>query len=230
MKNGSRPPYFQIIALIAFALAIAWVIAGSGTQGFAQSAAAIIAIAKMEPGTPPSDFDFARTGQGGIGQWRVVEDSTSSAGRVIEQSNADRTDYRFPLAIYRSLTAKNIDASVRFKAVAGTVDQAGGVVVRLIDPDNYYVARANAMEDNVRFYRVIKGRRQELTGANLRVTANEWHTLGLRAEGDSFTVTFDGKRLFTTKDQTFAGAGKFALWTKADSVSRFEQIELTTLP
>jgi len=142
----------------------------------------------------------------------------------------DRTDYRFPLAIHRSFSTKNIDASVRFKAVTGTVDQAGGIVVRLIDSDNYYAARANAMEDNVRFYRVVKGRRQEIMGANLPVTANEWHALGLKAKGDSFIVSFDGQALFTTKDQTFADTGKFALWTKADSITRFDQIKLTTLP
>ena len=102
--------------------------------------------------------------------------------------------------------------------------------MRLIDADNYYVARANALEDNVRFYRVVKGRREEIKGANLRVTTNEWHTLGLKADGESFTVTFDGKTLFTATDRTFVGAGKFALWTKADSITRFDQIELKALP
>ena len=228
--NRPRPSYFPFIVLFVFVAVAAWAIAGCGSSGFAQSAAMVIAIAKVDAGSPPPDFDFALTGQGKTGQWRVVMDTTAGGGRAIEQSDADRTDYRFPLAIQHSFIAKNIDASIRFKAVAGTVDQAAGIVVRLIDPDNYYVARANAMEDNVRFYRVVKGRRQEIAGANLRVTANEWHALGLKAEGDSFTVTFDGKKLFSTKDQTFAEAGKFALWTKADSVTRFEQIELKTLP
>jgi hypothetical protein len=216
--------------LLAFAVVVAWTVVTAGSSGLAQSVAMVIAIAKMDVGSPPADFDFALTGQGKAGQWWVVMDTTASGGRAIEQSDADRTDYRFPLAIHRSFSAKNIDASVRFKAVAGTVDQAGGIVVRLIDPDNYYVARANAMEDNVRFYRVLKGRRQELSGANLRVTANEWHTLGLRVDGDSFTISFDGKNLFSTKDLTFAEAGKVALWTKADSITRFEQIELKALP
>jgi hypothetical protein len=216
--------------LLAAAVVLAWATTNGGSHVFAQSAAVIVAIAKMDPGSSPADFDFARTGQGKAGRWRVVDDRTASSGRAIEQSDADRTDYRFPLAIHRPFTAKNADVSVRFKAVAGTVDQAAGIAVRLIDPDNYYVTRANAMEDNVRFYRVVKGRRQELGGANLRVTTNEWHTLGLKAEGDSFTVTFDGKKLFTTKDQTFAEAGKFALWTKADSITRFDDITLKALP
>ena len=114
--------------------------------------------------------------------------------------------------------------------MAGNVDQAGGIAVRLADPDNYYVVRANALEDNVRFYRVVKGAREQLEGANVKVTPNEWHQLGLRAEGERFTITFDGKPLFTATDRTFAGAGKVALWTKADSVTRFDRIEIKTLP
>jgi len=102
--------------------------------------------------------------------------------------------------------------------------------VRLLDADNYYVARANALEDNVRFYRVVKGSRKQLAGVNIKVTANEWHTLGLRAEGDLFTISYDGKTLYSTNDSTFAGSGKVALWTKSDSVTRFDRITITPLP
>ena len=83
---------------------------------------------------------------------------------------------------------------------------------------------------NVRFYRVVKGRRQELKGANTKVAGNQWHTLGLRAEGERFTVSFDGKQLFTAEDKTFTEAGKVALWTKADSVTQFDTIAITPLP
>jgi hypothetical protein len=189
-----------------------------------------IAIAKMELGAPPAGFQFARTGQGDLGRWIVVSDETSSAGRAIEQSSTDRTDYRFPLAILDSIVAKNVDVSLKFKPVAGHVDQAGGIAVRVLDGDNYYVVRANALEDNVRFYRVIRGRRQEIDGVNTKVTSGEWHSLGLIAQGDHFTIKFDGKTLFTTSDKTFPGAGKVALWTKADSVTRFDQIAINVLP
>ena len=190
----------------------------------------MIAIDKMTVGAAPADFDFARTGQGGPGRWAVVADMSAAGGRAIEQTSTDRTDYRFPLAIYRSVSAGNLDIAIRFKALAGKVDQAGCIAIRLSNPDNYYVVRANALEDNVRFYRVVKGRREQLEGANTKVAANEWHQLGLRAEGNRFTVTFDGKQLFAAADQTFAGAGKVALWTKADSVTRFDRIEIQTLP
>jgi len=190
----------------------------------------MIAIDQMMPGSPPAGFTFARTGRGAEGKWTVVEDPTASTGRAIEQSSTDRTDYRFPLAIHDSLSAANLNVELRFKAVGGTIDRAGGIAVRLADADNYYVARANALEDNVRFYRVVNGRREQLAGANLKVTANEWHRLGVRAEGERFIISYDGTVLFSATDKTFAEAGAVALWTKADSVTRFDDVKMTTLP
>jgi hypothetical protein len=190
----------------------------------------MIAIDRMTPGSPPAGFTFARTGRGAAGEWTVVDDPTAATGRAIEQSSTDRTDYRFPLAIPDSLSAANVHVELRFKAVGGKIDQAGGIALRLEDADNYYVVRANALEDNVRFYRVVNGRREQLEGANLKVTANEWHTLGLRAEGERFTVSYDGKTLFSVSDNTFTEAGGVALWTKADSITRFDQVKITPLP
>jgi len=190
----------------------------------------MITIEKAKAGAPPADFDFARTGQGGPAQWAVVADTTAATGAAIEQTSTDRTDYRFPLAIHKPVSTRNVEVTLRFKAMAGAVDRAGGIAVRLTDPDNYYVVRANALEDNVRFYRMVKGRREQLEGANLKVTSNEWHTLAIKAEGERFTIIYDGKPLFTAADRTFDGAGKVALWTKSDSVTRFDRIEIKPLP
>jgi hypothetical protein len=170
-----------------------------------QHAMTQINIAGMQPGTPPPGFSFARTGSGAAGDWRVVADPSAAGQKAIAQISRDRTDYRFPLAVYEAISA------------------------RKASPDDYYVVRANALEDNVRFYRVVHGRRQQIQSADLKVTANQWHTLRLRAEGDSFTVSFDGKPLFTAQDTTFASPGKVALWTKADSVTHFDTIAITPL-
>jgi hypothetical protein len=190
----------------------------------------MLAIDKMTTGSAPEGFSFARTGQGGQPQWTVTADPTSASGRAIEQTSTDRTDYRFPLAIYDGVSAANVVVTLMFRAVDGRIDQAAGIAVRLQDPDNYYVVRANALEDNVRFYRVVKGRRQQLDGANLKVTSGQWHMLGLRADGDRFTVSYDGRALFTTSDKTFTDAGKVALWTKADSITRFDRIDIVPVP
>jgi hypothetical protein len=217
----------RIVLSVAFA---ACAIAGAGTVARSQTGETMIAIERMTVGALPDGFDVARTGQGGPAQWIVAADGTAAGGRAIEQTSTDRTDYRFPLAIHRETSAANVDVAVRFKAVGGKVDQAAGIALRLRDADNYYVVRANALEDNVRFYRVVDGRREQLEGVDIKVTANEWHALGLRAEGDRFTIVFDGRQLFSASDRTFTGAGKIALWTKADSVTRFDQIRIKTLP
>jgi hypothetical protein len=224
------PVFFQPIGPVLAAVFAACAFACAGLSAHSQPGAIMIAIDRMTVGTPPDGFEFARTGQGGDAQWAVVADPTAAAGLAIEQTSTDRTDYRFPLAIHEAVSAVNLEAVVRFKAVAGTIDQAGGIAVRVSDADNYYVVRANALEDNVRFYRVVRGRREQIEGANIKVTPNQWHTLGLRAEGERFTVSYDGKTLYSATDGTFSKAGKVALWTKADSVTRFDQIRITTLP
>ncbi len=176
-----------------------------------------------------SDFTLWRTGEGEAGQWAVIADPTAADGSAIAQVSKDRTDYRFPLAVYKPYSGKDVEVSVRFKPVAGAVDQAGGIAVRLSTPDDYYVARANALEDNVRFYRVVKGKREQLASANAKVEPNQWYTLALTAEGDRFTVSFDGKALLSAEDETFADSGTVALWTKADSVTYFDTISIMPL-
>jgi Galactocerebrosidase, C-terminal lectin domain len=182
-----------------------------------------------EVGQLPEAFRTDRTGKGAIGQWDVVSDPTAELGRALAQLSPDQTDYRFPLAIYQPISASNVEVTVRFKAMAGEVDRAGGIVVRFTDAHNYYVARANALEDNVNFYRVVRGVRQQIRGARTKVSSDEWHSLGLRATGSQFSVTFDGKTLFTAEDNTFPGPGKVGLWTKADSVTRFDSLAIHKL-
>jgi hypothetical protein len=117
---------------------------------------------------------------------------------------------------------------VRFKPVAGEVDRAAGIAVRLTDKDNYYVVRANALEDNVRLYRVVKGKRIQFAGANLKVPSGAWQELKLSARGNRFEVSFNGKRLHEATDSTFANPGRVALWTKADSVTHFDDLRIQT--
>jgi hypothetical protein len=181
-------------------------------------------------GAPPRQFELARTGQGGAGHWVVVRDASADGGHALEQDSQETTDYRFPLAIYQEASARNVEVRIRFKPVSGKVDRAGGIALRLASPDDYYVVRANALEDNVRFYRVLKGRREQLATANVRVPTNEWHVLGLKADGDRFTVSFKGKELYAVTDKTFDAAGRIAFWTKADSVTRFDRLDINVLP
>ena len=177
--------------------------------------------------TPPTDFSIARTGGGGPVAWVIKDDPTApSGGKVLAQTSADTTSNRFPLCIYKPLTAKDVEVAVQFKAVAGKVDQAAGLVVRFQDKDNYYITRANALENNVRLYKVVKGARKQFAGVNVPVSAGAWHALKLAVQGTRFQVFFDEQLVFEAQDETFTDAGKVGLWTKADSVTYFDNLSI----
>ena len=121
---------------------------------------------------------------------------------------------------------------VKFKAVAGSQDRAAGVVWRAKDAKNYYVTRANALEDNVVLYKTVDGVRSPLDivgrkggyGTDVKVSANTWHSLRVDFKAARFRVSYDGKQLFEVEDSTFNDAGKVGLWTKADSVTLFDEV------
>jgi hypothetical protein len=188
-----------------------------------------ITFADAPVGALLNDFVAALTGQGKAGRWEVVEDRTDTGGKALAQLGPDRTDYRFPLAIFEPTIPADVEVTIRFKPISGKVDKAGGVAVRLTDRNNYYLARANALEDNVTFYRVVAGKRQQIAGAKMKVSPGEWHSLTLRARGDAFTILFDGRQALTATDERFGAPGKVALWTKADSITHFDRLEITPL-
>jgi hypothetical protein len=154
----------------------------------------------------------------------VLETSQAASGRkVLAQTSADPTGGRYPVCVCEFFYATNVAVSVKFKSISGKVDQAGGVVLRYHDANNYYLARANALEDNVRFYKVQGGKRVQLASIDTKVTGGAWHKLSLRAHGNHFTVTFDDKS-FEADDSTFPGSGLGGVWTKADSVTWFDDL------
>jgi hypothetical protein len=176
---------------------------------------------------PPSKFHEALTGQGAKGQWVVKADpSAASQPNVLAQTSADKTDYRFPLAIADEGSFQNLEMSVKFKAVSGEVDRAAGLVFRLMDANNYYIVRANALEGNYRLYHVISGRRVQFAGANLKVAPGEWHELRVECVGNHITCYYDNEKKIDSTDDTLKAAGKIGLWTKADSVTYFDDLRV----
>ncbi len=179
-------------------------------------------------GSLPSNFISSRTGGGDMGTWAVLSDNTTpSKPNVLAQTSTDRTDYRFPMAVLNDGVFKDLELSVKFKPVAGSVDEAGGLVFRYRDENNYYVVRANALEDNCNLYHVINGRRQQFAGANITVTPKQWHELKVVAIGNQFSCFFDGKQVIQATDDTFKDAGRVGMWTKADSVTYFDDFTVT---
>lgn len=183
---------------------------------------------------PPKGFEFGYTaGAGKPGRWIVQSDGTN---KVLVQTDSDSTRSRFPVAVLSDVSAADVDLSVRFKPISGRVDQAAGLVWRYQNQDNYYIVRANALEDNVVLYKVEKGRRTDLPvkgegrtyGKKSEVPAGRWSTLRVVARGPVFEVHFNGSKLYEVEDKTFSQAGKVGVWTKADSVTQFDDLTVVT--
>ncbi|MDL2718324.1 MAG: hypothetical protein PT977_11250 [Acidobacteriota bacterium] len=176
-------------------------------------------------GSPPAGFLFARTGSGAQGKWVVKAESGAPSGaNVLAQLDQDDTDNRFPVAVVDGLKLKDVRVTVRCKPVSGKVDSACGLVFRYVDENNYYLTRANALEDNVRLYKVEKGSRRQLESWSGSVTPGVWHTLAAEAKGEDLGVFWNGKKIIGTRDATFGQPGTVGVWTKADSVTYFDDL------
>jgi hypothetical protein len=172
------------------------------------------------------DFAFATVGDGKPGEWSIVE---NDAGRVLARIDPDPADNRFPLAIYQPFSGRDVYVSVRFMTVSGET-QAAGVFVRLTSVDDYYVARANALENNVGLYRIVAGKQEMIGCMEINVPSGIWHTLGIAARDERLTIFFEGRELFVAIDRRFPGPpGKVGLWTKADSLTWFESLKIGSL-
>ena len=172
----------------------------------------------FKTGDPPAGWTATKTGSGQA-KWTIEKDDTApSKPNVLKQSG----EATYPVCIKDDTNLKDGFVEVKFKPISGKEDQAGGVIWRAKDANNYYIARANALEDNVTIYHTIRGRRTEKKRASMKVATNQWSTLRVDFQNNHFTVTFDGKKAIEWDDDTFKDAGKVGVWTKADSVTLFD--------
>ena len=179
-----------------------------------------------KPGQLPPHWTGTQTGTGQA-KWSVEQDdSAPSKPNVLKQSG----EATYPICVKDDTRLKDGFVEVKFKPVSGKEDQAGGVIWRVKDKDNYYVCRANALEDNVVLYKTVAGKRSTLDivgrkggyGVKEKVAPTQWHTLRVEFQGNHFKVILDDKHLFDVEDSTFTEAGKVGVWTKADSVTLFD--------
>lgn len=186
----------------------------------------------FKTGAPPPGWTATKTGEGAP-KWEVVTDpSAPSKPNVLKQSG----EATYTVCFKNDTSLKDGFVEVKFKAVSGKEDQAGGVIWRCKDADNYYSARANALEDNVVLYKTVNGKRSSLEivgrkggyGVNEKVARAQWHTLRVEFTGNRFSLFFNNKHLFDVEDSTFTDAGKVGLWTKADSVTLFDDFTFAT--
>lgn len=169
-------------------------------------------------GAAPAGWLATKTGSGSP-QWSVEkDDSAPSKPNVLKQSGKAA----FPVCLKTGTTLRDGFVEVKFKPISGREDQAGGVIWRAKDADNYFIARANALEDNVHIYHTVKGRRVQFDGVDVKVQGGVWHTLRVDFSGPDFVVSLDGQKVLAAKDSTFTEAGMVGVWTKADSVTLFD--------
>lgn len=206
MNKHIHPGWFTRIGLIGFGLCIM------------PAGAAPAAFESAKPGSPPDGWTCGSTG-GGSPRWTVETDPQAPGkARVLKQSGRGT----FPWCVKTETALADGWVEVRFKAVAGRQDQAGGVVWRWQDADNYYVARANALENNVSLYYTKGGTRHTIAYRDAPVAANQWHLLRVDFHGGGIRVSLNGKVYIDEQDQRITTAGKVGVWTKADSVTLFD--------
>ncbi|HTT60655.1 MAG TPA: hypothetical protein VMG35_02395 [Bryobacteraceae bacterium] len=189
----------------------------------------------VRPGTVPPGWTVAANA-GAAPRWEVVKDASApSPPYVFAQTSHDGTAARCPLAILNRMNVKDGEVSVKMKPVAGRDDRAGGLVWRYRDPDNYYVVHANALENSIVLYKVEDGKRTPLAsrgappasfGVKHPVPSNHWSVLKVQFHGPLFSVYFNHRRLFEVQDSTFRQPGKVGLWTKAGSVTYFDDFRI----
>jgi hypothetical protein len=179
-----------------------------------------------DTGIMPPNWSVALTGNGSMCSWQVLN---IDGNKVMAQTSTQDDGYRFNIAVNNKLNYRNVSISVKFKGVSGNEDQGGGPVWRYIDSQNYYVVRANPLENNYRLYKVVNGRRTELKSADIDIKTGKWYNLKITMKGNTIKCYFNGKLQLQTNDDTFTDAGKIGLWTKSDAVTYFDDMQVTKL-
>lgn len=186
--------------------------------------AATISFDQDAPGVAPAGWRAGVTGRGSP-KWAVEADATApSKPNVLKQSGSGA----FPWCVRPDASLTDGYVEVKFKPISGREDQAGGLVWRFKDGDNYYVARANALENNVSLYYTQNGRRNTLKYVDAPVPRSTWHTLRVEFSGKKIRVILDGKLYIELEDDHIDGSGAVGVWTKADSVTSFDDFAYGT--
>jgi hypothetical protein len=161
------------------------------------------------------------TGIGRPATWQAVADADGPNGWSLTETARDPADLRFPLCISEQAVTRDFDATLRFKPLSGTRAQVGGFMFRAQSANDYYVVRANSLDNSVRLYRMEKGKRSQLASKEVPLEAGQWHSLRVIVANDRFEVALDGKPLFNVTDRSLPQAGAMGVWSQADSVTHY---------
>jgi len=169
-------------------------------------------------------LQIGKTGLGAESDWSIVGDEEApSPPNVLAQTASEEVSFHFPYVIVASDRLSNVDVTVQFKAISGGIDQAAGIIFRFVDSDNYYVLRANALEDNLVLFKFVDGERPFIASASVPIPKDEWRSLRVSVVGECIQGYIDDTILIEIEDSTFK-EGLVGLWTKADSVTDFDNL------
>ena len=160
---------------------------------------------------------------------QLLDQAEGAQDRVMALTETSNYDGTFNLAIAQNVRFKDLDLTVRVKAVKGEEDQGGGPIWRCRDENNYYICRFNPLEGNYRVYKVVEGRRKQLDSVRIETQADRWYTVRVTMAGDRITCFLDGKKLLEAQDDTLTEPGMVGLWTKADAVASFDGLTVRPL-
>jgi hypothetical protein len=195
-----------------------------GLSMVASSLAQVVNFDQDTPGVAPKGWQCGRTGSGSA-RWQVEADASApSKPNVLKQSGVAT----YAWCVKQGAAFADGFVEVKFKPIAGREDQAGGVVWRWKDGDNYYVARANALENNISLYYTASGRRNTLKYVDAPVPGNVWHTLRVEFAEKRIKVFLNGKPYIEQQDDHISGTGAPGVWTKADSVTAFDDFSYSS--
>ena len=231
------PSFARRIRRVLRALAIAcryWIVAAlmvtiaaviSTASATTQSQS--VDLSRQPIGSAPQDFECWRAGEPDPDHWTIVREAATDNSVSIQQSGGNRTALP-SLAIYKPLWAVNAKISAQFKLIDGSMPSAG-IAVRVTSPNDYYLVRVSAFEQRLSLLHVVGGTPEEIAGVDADITQNHWQSLEVVANGNSFKISLDGQWALTAFDYSKPVNGQIGIWAERDDITRFNQIEISSL-
>jgi hypothetical protein len=215
------------LIVVSFIASLQLALGAVVVQAETASPASVWNFDREQPGTLPSDFSIGTLFDGRpAGDWQVLAtDRAKSSPYVLAQLMAKGAEHAYKVVLLKEVIASDLNLEVSFLPIKGQADMGGGLIWRAADDRNYYLARANPLEQNIRVYRVVKGVRHMLENFDQTINVKQWHTLRVTHRGCRVNIFYDDKQVFDLCDKTFHG-GMIGLWTKSDAVTYFDDLQL----
>lgn len=208
---------------------LAVLLSALAAPALAQTPATVVSFNDMPAGQLPLGFTTGLGGTGAPSAWRVEADPRSPRGKVLQQESTDSTSARYPICLYDGIRTLNADVAVSFATMSGKIDQVAGIVLRATDTGNYYLARASAKDNTVTLARFVGGTGTDMTSASVKVPSGAWQTLRFKIDRDQLTVFLNDRQVLNWTDNRHTREGRVGLWTRADSVTMFDDLSITVL-